>query len=230
MNPWKDEKLLADVVARYRGGESPLEIARHFKLTLNQVGSKLDRLGLRRAPREPKAERPRQTARQSGAYGNMATRFSKLDAFRRCLRTGPKTSGDLAEMTDMSPHDVTSHLRRLIGNGEVAKRKAAGRHSTYALIKPAAPVMHGAALRSLEDAYVVARKEGVGSRDLAQRMNLTQTSAERFEDSYRAQTHAGSSIDNSCPKFARDDQHLKLLASLGRYPVLPTLAEMRGRT
>ncbi len=227
MTWYRDQTVVDEVVRRYLAGDGPSEIARCFDLTRNQVVAKLNRLGhLRNKPSEPAAPRPRVRAAR-GSYGPRHFTATKADVVRRALAAGPGTVRTIVEATDLSSGDVSSICTSLLRQGHVERIPGPGRNATYRLLERESTCLRGSAYHDAEEAYIVGRKAGRRRPELATAMGLTASAAETFEGSYRQQTGPGGGIDNSCPKFAEHERHLRAVASLGTYPVMPRLADLR---
>jgi hypothetical protein len=155
------------------------------------------------------------------------------------LQKGPARCQDISLATGIGSASVSRAARSLVAQGLVVRIDRDAQFATYALCgagharkAPAQDrptILHGAAYRAAEEAYVAGRKAGSRPGALATRLGLTDTATEVFEKAYRYQTCGGNSSDNSCPKFAEHGRHLAAVGRVGRFPVMPAAAGIRRR-
>lgn len=153
---------------------------------------------------------------------------TKADAVRRALKAGPLSVKDIVEQTDLSSYEASGACHSLLRQKHVERLPVTGRSALYRLVvRPQRATLRGQDFAEAEETYVTARRAGRRPNDVALEMAITATAAESFEKSYRFQSTAGHSTDNSCPKFANHDLHLQALSQVGRFPGWPSKIEVR---
>lgn len=148
---------------------------------------------------------------------------SGADRILEALRRGSKTAAELSAATGLPAKQASTVARRLINRGQAIRLDQGHNHALYALPGqgPLIPLhFRGSVARKAEDDYIALRKAGVRKLDASIQLGLTGNATEEFEGAYRYQGASGNTPDNSTPKFADHDRHVRDVMGWGGHPAL----------